>query len=113
MKKVLLLLLLLPSISSAKSLDDFFNEHPDLKNNIFTRDAITTQSRVATINDVMLQKQPGEMSGAVTNRLLKENGYDYARLAMRQLSQVCTAGMGESAAQLKEDDCALILKNAN
>ncbi|MNG58374.1 hypothetical protein D3C81_15690 [compost metagenome] len=113
MKKAFLILLLLPCLSSAKSLEEFFNEHPELKNNIFTRDAITSQARVATLNDVMLQKQPGEMSGHVMNRLLKENGYDYARLAMRQLSEVCNSGMAESAAQLKKDDCALILSNTN
>ncbi|WP_447874676.1 hypothetical protein [Serratia fonticola] len=113
MKKALLLLILLPGLSCAKSLDDFFNDHPDLKNNIFTRNAITTQARVATLNDVMMQKQPGEMSGHVINRLLKENGYDYARLAMRQLSEVCNTGMAESAVQLKKDDCTMILKNTN
>lgn len=113
MKKALLFLILLPGLSCAKSLDDFFSDHPDLKNNIFTRNAITTQARVATLNDVMLQKQPGEMSGHVINRLLKENGYDYARLAMRQLSEVCNTGMAESAVQLKKDDCAMILKNTN
>ncbi|HGM6901620.1 TPA: hypothetical protein ACKQDC_000189 [Serratia marcescens] len=113
MKKAFLFLLLLPCLSPAKSLEEFFNEHADLKSNIFTRDAITSQARVATLNDVMLQKQPGEMSGHVMNRLLKENGYDYARLAMRQLSEVCNSGMAESSVQLKKDDCALIIKNAD
>lgn len=113
MKRALLLLFLIPGFLCAKSLDEFFKDHPDLKSNIFTRNAITTQARIATLNDVMQQKQPGEMSGHVMNRLLKEDGYDYARLAMRELSEICTSGMGESTKQLKKDDCALILKNTD
>lgn len=101
-----------PKTATAKSLDDFFSTHPQLRDNVFTRNAVTTQAKVATLNDVMAQKKKGEMSGNVIQRLLNENGYNYALLAMRQLSTVCRGGAGESLS-LKPDDCKLIIKNTD
>ncbi|MBD8359227.1 hypothetical protein D5Y64_28700 [Klebsiella pneumoniae] len=97
--------------SLTQSLDDFFRDNPELKSNPYTRSAIVSEAGVATINDVMLEKKPGEMSAQVMKRLLKEDGYNYALVAVRQLSEMCRQGVAESASNLKKEDCKLIEKH--
>ncbi|PLJ44360.1 hypothetical protein B6J65_28895 [Klebsiella quasipneumoniae] len=92
----------------SQSLDDFFRDNPELKSNPYTRSAVVSEAGVATVNDVLLEKKPGEMSAQVMKRLLKENGYNYALVAVRQLSELCRQGVAESAANLKKEDCELI-----
>ncbi|MBK4119156.1 hypothetical protein JHE03_23005 [Pluralibacter gergoviae] len=96
----------------AQSLDDFFRDNPELKANPYTRNAITSEAGVATINDVLLEKKPGEMSAQVMKRLLKQDGYNYALVAVRQLSTMCKQGVAESSSNLKDDDCKLILRES-
>ncbi|MXF49440.1 hypothetical protein GR294_23380 [Raoultella sp. Lac2] len=112
MKKYLLALLLCPIVVSAGTLEDFFTQHPDLYNNIHTRNAIKSTARVATIDDVSLQKKDGEMSGQVMTRLLKEDGDSYAQIALRILENQCEQGVAMEASQLKDDDCKLILRES-
>lgn len=108
MKAIAVALLFIPFACFSQSIDEFFKDNPDLKSNPFTRSAIISQAGVATLNDVMLQKQPGEMSGQVMKRLLKEDGYNYALVAIRQLAEQCKQGVAESASNLKESDCKMI-----
>lgn len=108
MKAIAVTLLFIPFVCFSQSIDDFFKDNPDLKSNPFTRSAIISQAGVATLNDVMLQKQPGEMSGQVMKRLLKEDGYNYALVAIRQLAEQCKQGVAEQASNLKESDCNMI-----
>ncbi|MGS4821999.1 hypothetical protein ACN4GA_23755 [Raoultella terrigena] len=95
----------------AQSLDDFFRDNPELKSNPYTRSAIVSEAGVATVNDVLLEKQPGEMSAQVMKRLLQEDGYNYALVAVRQLSEMCRQGVAESSSNLKNEDCKLIEKH--
>ncbi|HID4048172.1 TPA: hypothetical protein ACXE9F_004709 [Pluralibacter gergoviae] len=112
MKIVVWALLFIPVFCSSKSMDEFFKDNPDLKSNPFTRSAIISQAGVATINDIMLQKQPGEMSGQVMKRLLKEDGYSYALVAIRQLAEQCRQGVAESASNLRKNDCDIIVEHS-
>lgn len=111
-KLIAITLLIIPTSLFAGSLEDFFAQHPDLYKNVHTRNAIKTQSAASTINDVLLQKKPGEMSGQVMARLLKESGDDYAEIALRTLENQCEQGVAMEASQLKPDDCSLILKES-
>lgn len=113
MKIFLFTALLIPLVSQSGTLDDFFKQHPELYKNVYTRNAIKSEASVATLNDVMIQKKPGEMSGEVMRRLLNEDGDSYAKIALRSLEQKCNAGVAMESSQLKPEDCELIVSNSN
>ncbi|WP_227727026.1 hypothetical protein [Yersinia proxima] len=96
---VLLLMVSYPSVS--KNMDDFFIEYPDIKENIALRhQVISTTQGLITMDSYT--------SGTNAADTLKNEGYDYAKLALRQIVNLCEL----EATPLNHDECELAKKNS-
>ncbi|WP_247715356.1 DUF4431 domain-containing protein [Morganella morganii] len=90
------------------SLDDFLKDNPEL-NTFYIKRAIKMQAAGLSVLDSTVDNS-GESNKSTLKRAedsLNENGYEYAKLAMRQLQQMCSSGL-ESMHSLRGEDCAVI-----
>lgn len=104
-------LLILPLFCNAKTVSDFINEHPDIKSNPVIKSAIQTSAIGNASTDALSNGSTSEAIATDTQKLLKENGYEYAVSALRDLA-VNACGEPELADVygLKEKDCEVIVK---
>lgn len=102
MRKFCLVLLLIVSYPSlSKTIDDFFIEHPDIKDNIAIRhQVISTTQGLVTMDSYT--------TGVSAAETLKNEGYDYAKLALRQIVDLCKL----ESISLSSDECDLAKKNS-
>ncbi|WP_036769323.1 hypothetical protein [Photorhabdus australis] len=98
--------------AKSKSLDDFFNDYPELSENIFTKNAIQDQAEIYATQEAMRRDIPMDKIVSLTNKLVMENGYNYARLGMRSLKLACSIPDVAEINSLSKSDCTLISKYA-
>ncbi|HFP9378005.1 TPA: hypothetical protein ACHOY0_001605 [Raoultella ornithinolytica] len=113
MKKitVVLSLVFLAFSAHAKTVSDFINEHPELAKKPTIKTAI---QQIAIGNAGMEAVSNGATSGTLaedSQKLLAENGYDFAQGALRELA---TTGCSDNGLAdiygLREKDCQIIIK---
>ncbi|WP_338805134.1 DUF4431 domain-containing protein [Xenorhabdus griffiniae] len=95
------------SVSSKKSLDDFFRDNPSLSG-FYVKRAIKNQAAGVSIMDAMTSTDSSKSKLKITSDQLNTNGYEYAKLAVRQLQELCSMGMA-TMHSLKNADCAAII----
>ncbi|MBE8596868.1 DUF4431 domain-containing protein [Xenorhabdus sp. BG5] len=93
--------------SSKKSLDDFFRDNPSL-NGFYVKRAIKMQASGAAAMDSFTSTDSSKSKLKITSDQLSTNGYEYAKLAVRQLQELCSMGMA-TMHSLKDADCAAII----
>jgi len=109
---VFISLAFLSAATSAKTVSDFINEHPDLSKKPSIKAAIQqgaignagldAASNGANTNDKLNEE---------TSKLLTDNGYEYAQAALRELAtSYCSDKDLSDIYGLKEKDCQVIIK---
>lgn len=95
-----------PKVASKLSFDDFFKANPEL-DHFYVKRAIKAQALGASLMDSSTSNDLNKGNRKKPDDLLRENGYEYAILAVRQLQEICAFG-GGSIHSLKDADCAII-----
>lgn len=97
------------SFASNGSLDDFFKKNPDLQKNTAVRMAITTQAQGTAMTDGDMITTGEDYMKAVkeVKGKMRENGYDYAVIAVREIQSLCENDMADMYS-LSPKDCELI-----
>lgn len=91
------------SSNKKKTSDDFFIEHPNLATFNIKR-AVKTQSLGNAFSDIALENTGNESKIKAASELMSEHGYEYTKIAIPQLRDVCSMGM-TSVYGLDQDDC--------
>ncbi|AMO50371.1 hypothetical protein GA0061071_103304 [Kosakonia oryzendophytica] len=113
MKRTLFIvpLVFLSFTSHAKTVADFINGWPELATSPTIRAAIQQGAIGNAGLDAMSNGATSTTLGDEAQKLLAENGYDYAQAALRDLA---TTGCGENGLAevygLREKDCQAIIK---
>lgn len=89
--------------SRKKTADDFFSEHPNLATFNIKR-AVKTQSLGNAFSDIALEDTGSKSKLKATSDLMREHGYEYTKIAIPQLQELCAMGM-TSMHGLDADDC--------
>ncbi|OBU13008.1 DUF4431 domain-containing protein [Morganella psychrotolerans] len=89
--------------SRKKTADDFFYEHPNLATFNIKR-AVKTQSLGNAFSDIALEDTGSKSKLKATSDLMREHGYEYTKIAIPQLQELCAMGM-TSMHGLDADDC--------
>ncbi|WFQ80514.1 MULTISPECIES: lysozyme inhibitor LprI family protein [Xenorhabdus] len=99
------------SKSVRQTIDDFFDDNPELSENIYLRkaikDAVSGESFSDTFSNALTSKQEGVSMLRAMKDNVTENGYNYARLAVRSLQDSCNIGMG-SVFGLRGTECQIL-----
>ncbi|MFM0997447.1 hypothetical protein WFK94_01190 [Yersinia enterocolitica] len=112
MKKIIILLSLvfISAYASAKTVSDFINERPALAKSPVIKAAIQQGAIGNAGLDALSNGATSDKLGSLTQRLLADNGYDYAKSALRELA---TTFCGEEGIAdiygLRERDCQVII----
>jgi len=113
MKKIALLfaLVIVSHAADSKTVADFIKEHPEIAKSPVIKLAIQQGAIGNAGTDAVSNGSTGETLGDDTQQLLSNNGYEYARAALRDLAMT---GCGESGLAdvygLREKDCQTIIK---
>lgn len=112
MKKLALFsLIFVSSLSSAKTVSDFINEHPELAKNPIIKSSIQQDAIALAGLDAMSNGADGKSLGDATKNLLAEDGYSYARAALRELAgEACGVDGLADVYSLRDKDCQVIIK---
>jgi uncharacterized protein len=99
------------TISAGKTIDDFFTDNPALAKNIYIKKAIDDIAKGQSFSDSFTGALTSKSRGSSILRAMSdnalENGYDYARLAVRSLQNSCELGMG-NAFGLRDNECQIL-----
>lgn len=107
----LLTAFLLPFTSAAKTVADFINEHPEIKSKPVIKAAIQQGAIGNAGMDAVSNGATNQSLGTDVQNLLKDNGYEYAVAALRDLaSSTCDEPSLADIYGLKDKDCAIIKK---
>lgn len=113
MKKVVAILLASvvasSALASSGSLNDFFDKNQNLKKSTALRIAITSQAEGTALMDGEMVSSGSEYMKAVkeVKGKMRENGYDYAVIAVREIQSLCENDMADMYS-LSPKDCELI-----
>lgn len=91
------------STSKKKTSDDFFIENPKLATFNIKR-AVKTQSLGNAFADIALENTGDKNKFKAASDQMNEHGYEYTKIAIPQLRDVCSLGM-TSTYGLDKDDC--------
>ncbi|MDE9432798.1 DUF4431 domain-containing protein [Xenorhabdus bovienii] len=89
------------------TIDDFFADNPELSNNIYIKQAVKDVASGQALSDAFTSKPRNVSTLRARSDNLSENGYDYARLAVRTLQDSCQIGVG-SGFGLRENECRIL-----
>lgn len=97
------------ALASSGSLSDFFDKNPELKKSTALRIAITNQAEGTALTDGEMVTSGPEYMEAVkgVKDKMRENGYDYAVIAVRDIQSFCENDMADMYS-LSPKDCELI-----
>lgn len=111
-KNIALLSLALFSLSTqAKTVSDFINEHPELTKSPTIKAAIQQGALGNAGLDAVSNGATNESLGDDAQKLLSENGYDYAQAGLRELATtICGENGLADVYGLREKDCQTIIK---
>jgi len=110
-KKLALLLSLfcICTYASAKTVSDFINEYPALAKAPIIKVAIQQGAMGNAATDAMSNGATENDIVEATQRLLADNGYDYARASLRDLAgNICGTPEIADAYSLRDKDCQII-----
>ena len=113
MKKIVVLitLVLVSHAASSKTVADFIKDHPELAKNPVIKTAIQQGAIGNAGMDAVSNGSTNENMITDAQRLLADNGYEYAQSALRELA---TTGCSEQGIAdiygLREKDCKTIIK---
>ena len=113
MKKIILLITLamVSHVAISKTVADFIKEHPELAKSPVIKSAIQQGAIGNAGMDAISNGSTNETMADDAQRLLSDNGYEYAQAALRDLA---TTGCGENGLAdvygLREKDCQTIIK---
>lgn len=91
------------SSSQKKTSDDFFTENPRLATFNIKR-AVKIQSLGNAFSDVAMENTDSKSKLKATSDQVNEHGYEYTKIAIPQLREICSLGMTSSYG-LDENDC--------
>jgi len=111
-QKILLLsLLFISNYVSAKTVSDFINEYPPLARNSIIKVAIQQGAMGNAATDAVSNGATDKDIVNVTQRLLADNGYDYARASLRELAgSICGTADLEGIYSFRDKDCRTIIE---
>ncbi|WP_231571393.1 MULTISPECIES: lysozyme inhibitor LprI family protein [Xenorhabdus] len=92
---------------SQNTLDDFFRDNPSL-DGFYVKRAIKMQASGAAAMDSFTLTDSSKSKLKIAKEQMDSNGYEYAKLAVRQLKELCSMGMA-TMHSLKDADCATII----
>ncbi|MEQ1966253.1 hypothetical protein ABLA30_04215 [Xenorhabdus nematophila] len=99
------------SKSVRQTIDDFFDDNPELSENIYIKKAIKDVASGESFSDTFSNALTSKQEGVSMLRAMKDNatgnGYTYARLAVRSLQDSCNMGMG-SVFGLRGTECQIL-----
>ncbi|MDE9479396.1 DUF4431 domain-containing protein [Xenorhabdus bovienii] len=93
----------------SRTMDDFFSDNPELSENIYLKKAIKDMAGGYALSDVYPSSSDETNAIRARNAKLSESGYDYARLAVRELQDNCQTGLGRVFG-LQEKECQILSK---
>lgn len=110
--KFLLFLLVFFSLGTqAKTVSDFISEHPELAKSPTIKAAIQHGALGNAGLDAVSNGATNESLGDDAQKLLSENGYDYAQAGLRELATtICGENGLADVYGLREKDCQTIIK---
>ncbi|PHM39264.1 hypothetical protein Xmau_02868 [Xenorhabdus mauleonii] len=91
----------------SRTFDDFFADNPELSSSIYIKQAVKDVASGQALSDAFTSKPENVSVLRARSDNWSENGYDYARLAVRSLQDSCKIGMG-SAFGLRENECRIL-----
>ncbi|WP_368870087.1 DUF4431 domain-containing protein [Proteus mirabilis] len=94
-------------VKSSNTLDDFLKNNPELSNNIYIKKAIKDMAAALSLQDSFISPSPNSSVLRATSDGLKENGYEYGRLAIRTLQDNCRIGAGDLWG-LRDKECSIL-----
>lgn len=112
MKWIVIPMLFLPVVAVAGSVQDFFNEHKKLEDNYLVKREIVNRATSNAALDAVSSGHDADYSDV----LIKNHGDKYAQLALHQIVSDCGlsfADNGASLSSLGEEDCQLVISEAN
>lgn len=113
MRKIIFLISLSIISNSAvsKTVADFINEHPELAKRPTIKAGIQQGAIGNAALDAMSNGATSETLSADSQRLLAENGYEYAQAALRELAtSTCDDDELSQIYGLRKKDCQTIIK---
>ncbi|KAB8305810.1 hypothetical protein EH227_24940 [Rouxiella chamberiensis] len=106
---LLLSLVFISNVATAKTVSDFINEYPALAKNPIIKVAIQQGAMGNAATDAVSNGATEKDIVAVTQRLLADNGYDYARASLRDLAgNICGTPELADVYSLRDKDCQTI-----
>ena len=102
MKGFLALFLLVSTVASAGTLNDFFAKHPDLDNNLAIHTAISKASGMEAAGFARRE-------GGSEKELMNTKGDQFAVLGFRRVKMYCSYPESAQMTGLSAEDCKLVL----
>lgn len=97
--------------TQAKTVSDFINEHPELAKSPTIKAAIQQGAMGNAGLDAVSNGATNETLGDVTQKLLADNGYEYAQAGLRDLAtSICDENGLADVYGLRKKDCQIIIK---
>ncbi|ATF98543.1 TPA: hypothetical protein U2I11_002439 [Citrobacter koseri] len=113
MKKIALAfsLVFVSAFAQAKTVSDFINEHPELAKSPTIKAAIQQGAMGNAGIDALSNGSSNQTLGSDTQKLLAENGYEYAQAGLRDLAtSICGENGLADVYGLRKKDCDTIIK---
>ncbi|MFP1742473.1 hypothetical protein [Lonsdalea quercina] len=112
-KVVFAAIVIFSSSVSAKTMKDFFSEHPALYENIYTRQAIKEQADGLAALDAMGEDTSLTSLSKKQSQLIRDEGYNYADLALRDLVTYCDDQDLATLHRLREKECEILASESD
>ncbi|MCA6999481.1 hypothetical protein [Dickeya solani] len=102
-------LVFISATASAKTVSDFLREHPSLSKIPVVKLAIQEGASADAIMAASSDGIPPEELSAKADEMLRENGYEHAKTALRELATVnCSERQYAEISGFREKDCQVI-----
>ena len=103
------ILVVLPLSIQAKTLDEFFSSHQNLNANVEVRMAVKSLS--SSMANVEAVNEGNPLPGVRGAELLRENGGDYADIALKKLAGSCSGKDSVyEASDFSEKTCDMVIE---
>lgn len=112
-KVVFTTMVIFSSCVSAKTMKEFFSDHPALYENIYTRQAIKEQADGLAALDAMSEDLSITALSKKQIQLMRDDGYNYADLALRDLVTYCDDEDIAKLNRLRDAECQILVSEAD